>query len=585
MCGIFGVTNDPTAAKTILEGLKRLEYRGYDSWGIAIKNNHRFQVDKHIGKISVSKTALGSSSFGVGHTRWATHGGVTSANAHPHLDCHQKIVVVHNGIIDNWQLLKANLKTHKFRSQTDSEIIAHLVEDKLERESDFFTAVTNILPKIEGFNAFLLAHADFPYLIAYKTGSPLVIGLHKGNNMIASDVSSLLPYTNKVIFLEDGQVAKIEQDKVAIFKLNKLVPVSPKTTIIQWTAEQADKGSFPHYMLKEISEQPEILIRLSQSKKKETKQLAGLINKASDVFAVACGSAAHAAQIGEYFFAKIAKKQLNPAIGSEFSYYAKFLTINSLCIALSQSGETIDTLQSIQTAKAQKSKTSALVNVRGSSLDRLCDQSIYLDVGPEKAVASTKAFLAKLVLLYMTAYELTGNPQEATKNLSGSAKAISKLLTTRYTKKLKLLAGKLKNVQDIFVLGRGTAYPAALEIALKIKEISYIHAEGFAAGELKHGVIALIKKKTPTIVLAPLDETYQDIISGATEVKARGGLIIGISPENNPIFDIHLPVDDVGNASVLPIIVLGQLLAYYLALAKKLDPDMPRNLAKSVTVK
>ncbi len=585
MCGIFGVTADPDAANTILEGLKRLEYRGYDSWGIAVKNKSHFNLDKHVGKISVSRTSLPKSSFGIGHTRWATHGGVTQKNAHPHLDCTKKIVVVHNGIIDNWEALKKSLKVHTFISQTDSEIVAHLLEDKLKQTRDLFTAATDIFKRLEGFNALLVAHIDYPYIVAFKTGSPLVIGVNPGNHLISSDVSSLLPHTKKIIFLEDGQIAKISPDSISLYTFPKLSPLKPKITTIDWTVTAAQKGAFPHFMLKEIHEQPEILTRLSQSKQPETKHLAAAIKAAKGIFTVACGSAAHAAHEGEYIFSKVAHLHLNHAIGSEFYYYANFLNKNSLCIALSQSGETIDTLQSVAAALKQHAKTYALLNVKGSSLDRLSDHSLCLDVGPEKAVASTKAFLAKVALLYLTAYQFIHRPKLAQKQLSLAAKTISQVLSPRNSKLIKKVAIKIKSVPSLFVLGRGQSYPAALEIALKIKEISYIHTEGFPSGELKHGVIALIQRGTPTIVVAPLDETYADIISGAIEVKARGGLIIGISPRNNPVFDYHLPFSDCGDVSFFPAVVIGQLLAYHLAILRGFDPDMPRNLAKAVTVK
>jgi len=585
MCGIFGVTKDKNAPQTILSGLKRLEYRGYDSWGIVVKGKSRLNLEKHTGKISGSKTVLDQSDFGIGHTRWATHGGVTDANAHPHLDCTGHLAVVHNGIIDNWQELQKKIKGHKLKSQTDSEIAAHLIEKELTKKNDLFTAFTKVFSQIHGYNALIAIHQDFPYLVAGKTGSPLVIGIKKGNNLIASDVSSLLPITQDVVFLEDGQLAKVSADKVEIYstKTNKKIPL--KISHISWSAKEADKGKFPHFMLKEIREQPKIISEIKKSKTYEVDHLAKQIKTADSTFVVACGTAAYAALSGQYFFSRIAKHQINPAIGSEFFYHSDFLGPKSLCIALSQSGETIDTLQSVQHAKHKKAKVVSLVNVPGSSLSRLSDQTILLDAGPEKAVASTKAFLAKVTLLLLTAYTLSGERQKAISDLSKAEKAIKDLFASEYTKRLKKLVNAIYKKEDLFVLGRGQSYPSALEIALKIKEVSYIHAEGLPAGELKHGPIALIEKGTPCIILDPGDETSSDVLSSAMEVKARGSYVIGISIKDNPVFDSWLPIKKAGEATVFPMIVVGQLLAYYLALARGFDPDMPRNLAKSVTVK
>lgn len=584
MCGIFGVTHDKNAAKTILEGLKQLEYRGYDSWGIAVKDTDKLEVEKHIGKISLSQTQLPKSNFGVGHTRWATHGGVTDANAHPHLDCSGKLSLVHNGIVDNWESLKKELSDHKIVSQTDSEIIVHLIEQQLLFH-DLFTATRKVFKRLKGLNAIIVFHQDFPYLVAAKSGSPLIIGINPNNNLISSDTSSLLAFTNKVIFLEDDQIAKIDPKKVGIRSLVTNKPIQARINTIDWKAEQATKGDFKHFMLKEIYEQPQILKNLSQSKIYETDHLAKQIINSSRIFTVACGTASYAALAGQYFFSRIAQTQINPAIGSEFYYHADFLDKKSLLIALSQSGETIDTVQSIQYAKKKFASVVSLVNAPGSTVSRLSNQTILLETGPEKAVASTKAFISKLAILLLTAHQIKGQPQVGQSELISSVKALKKILNPNYVKSIKKLVSKIHKSSDIFVMGKGQSYPAALEIALKIKEISYIHAEGFPSGELKHGTIALIQKNTPCIVLAPNDETYPDIISSATEVKARGAYVVGLSPKNNPTFDYWLPVPDCKNASIIPNVVVGQLIAYYLTQKLSIDPDMPRNLAKSVTVK
>lgn len=585
MCGIFATTNDKNSAQTILCGLKKLEYRGYDSWGIAVKGRGKLRSQKQVGKISVGKTSLPVSGMGIGHTRWATHGGVTIPNAHPHFDCTGKLSLIHNGIVDNYEELGRKLKGHKLVGQTDSEIVVHHLETELKKEKDLFKAVKKVAKLAKGLNAFVVMHQDYPYLVAAKTGSPIIIGVNPDNNLVSSDVASLLAHTRKVIFLEDSQIAKISADEIHLESYSSSKEVAPKITQIEWTAKSASKSGFPHFMLKEIYDQPAILSDIALTKTKVARELARSIETAKSVYAVACGTASYAALAGQYLFARIAGEQLIPAIGSEFFYYDGFIDKRTLVIALSQSGETIDTLQSINFAKAKKAKTIGLVNVKGSSLDRLVDKTIFLGAGPEKAVASTKSFLAKVSLLLLTAYALKRKTPRGVIELKQAARSIRKVLEPQYQKYIKKLALSLKHSSSMFILGRGQSYPAALETALKIKEVSYIHAEGFAAGELKHGVIALVNQNTPCLVFAPNDESYADVISAAMEVKARGGLIIGISYKPNPIFDYYLAVTDSGNATILPNVVVAQCLAYYLAITRELDPDMPRNLAKSVTVK
>ncbi len=585
MCGIFATTNDKNCAQTILSGLKRLEYRGYDSWGIAVKGKNNLKIQKKTGRILVKRTTLPKSNMGIGHTRWATHGGVTVKNAHPQTDCTGKLALIHNGIIDNYEDLAKKIKGHKLKSQTDSEIIAHLIEKEILHEKDLFRAVKKVVKQAMGFNAFVVMHQDYPYLVAAKTGSPLVIGYRLGSHLLSSDVSSLLTYTNKVIFLEDKQIVRLSANDIHLENYASAKEIKPKIQTISWTAEIGQKKGFAHFMLKEIYDQPSVLTKIAQEKVIEAKALAKMIAKAQRIFTVACGTASYAALSGQYLFSRINNHEVTPAIGSEFYYTSGFLSKKSLCIALSQSGETIDTLQSAQFAQAKGAKVVSLVNVQGSSLDRLSDQTILLTAGAEKAVASTKAFLAKVAILLLTAHALKRNVPRGQIEIKQAAKAIRRLLLLDYQKKIRQLANQIKSANSIFILGRGQSYPIALEAALKIKEVSYIHAEGFASGELKHGVIALINQGTPCIVFAPNDETYSDVISGALEVKARGGMIIGVSYKPNPLFDYYFPVIDAGNASLMANVVVAQCLAYYLALARGLDPDMPRNLAKSVTVK
>ena len=588
MCGIFAVVSDPkksklSATSIVLEGLKKLEYRGYDSWGIAVSAKNKLFVDKHVGKITSAKPKLPQSSTGLGHTRWATHGKVSDRNAHPFVGCRKQIGLVHNGIIDNYQDLHKKLKNkHSFKSETDSEVLLHLIEEYVQKYS-FREAVRKAFKQAQGLNAILCIKNGV--VIAAKTGSPLVVGHSKGQNFIASDLWSILDHTPRVSFLKDGELVEITSSRVNFFNIKSGHKIKPKIKKINWKQQSASKQNFPHFMLKEIHEQPEIIERLLVDKQQETKDLATMIKKANETFFVACGTAAYAAYAGQYFFSELAKVHTDAAVGSEFIYNVDFLKKGSLVIALSQSGETIDTVQSVQQGKQYGAKVACLTNVLGSTLYRESDKKILLDCGPEIGVASTKAFIAKITLLLMTAGYMNGDVKNVQKQIKQASLASVHILKPDYQNKIKKLARKIIRSQSMFVVGRGVSYTSALETALKIKEISYIHAEGLAGGELKHGPIALIKKGTPIVVFAPEDETYNDMISGAMEMKARGGLIIGVTTKPHEVFDIILPITDCGNATIIPSIVVGQTLAYNLATLRGIDPDKPRNLAKSVTVK
>lgn len=579
MCGIFGYVGPrKDAPKIVLEGLKRLEYRGYDSWGMAVSSKNRIFVKKKAGKIGEATVAgLPSSGFALGHTRWATHGGVTDINAHPHLDCTGKIAIIHNGIIENYEELKKKyLAGHKFISETDSEIFAHLLEKFSVRQA--FRLLT-------GLNAVIVISTMENKFVAVREGSPLVVGFGKDENFLASDPAALLPHTKKVYFLEDGEMAIVSANKVIISDVHSGRKVSPKIQALDWSLAQSERGRFPHFMLKEIYEQPKILLEIAHSGEASAQKVAKLVKKSYGSYLVGCGTAAFAALAGSYIFSKVAKRHINFAIGSEFGYNLDFLTPKSLVIALSQSGETMDTLESVKAAKAKGAKILALVNVLGSSLYRMADEKMLIGAGPEKAVASTKAFVGKIAHLILLAYALDGGIAEGKKIVAQAARSAKEILSPKSIAKIKKLALKIKNTKDIYVVGRGLSYPASLETALKIKEISYIHAEGLAAGELKHGPLALITKDTPCISFLPNDETYGANLAGAMEMKARGGFIIGVAEKPHEIFDYFIPVSDAAEGTIIPNVVFGQLLAYYLAVSRKLDPDMPRNLAKSVTVK
>jgi glucosamine--fructose-6-phosphate aminotransferase (isomerizing) len=588
MCGIFGyIGNRSGAPNLVLSGLKSLEYRGYDSWGVAVVTRNRIRIKKKIGKIGAANVnSLPDGNIAFGHTRWATHGGVTDINAHPHLDCSKTIAVIHNGIFENYENIKRDLirKGHKFISETDTEVISHLIED-LAKRTTFEKAVRSAFNRMEGLNAIIVVNTKNNCIYSVRNGSPLVVGFGINENFLASDASALLPYTKEVRFLEDNEMAILEKNKVTISNVKTGKKINFKKQKLNWQITQGEKGKYPNFMLKEIYEQPKIISEIAESTGKETEKIAKIIRNSRGAYLVGCGTASYACIAGTYIFSKIAKRHINFAIGSEFGYHLDFLNKDSLVIAVSQSGETIDILESIKKAKDRHAKIISLVNVLGSSLYRLSDYKILIGAGPEKAVASTKAFTSMLAHLILLAYSLDGGVREGKKILTSGVKSIKEILSVKSVNKIKNLAKIVKNKNHIYVIGRGLSYPAALETSLKIKEISYIHAEGLAAGELKHGPLALVEKGTPCIAFLPNDETYGANLAGAMEMKARGGYIIGISNKPHEVFDYFIKVPDAGIATIIPNVIIAQLLAYHLTIAKHLDPDKPRNLAKSVTVK
>lgn len=605
MCGIFGYVGkkENNTAALILEGLKRLEYRGYDSWGIAIKQKQtfgsgqgtdrqktKFLVEKYIGKIGggilKQETINQKSSIGIGHTRWATHGGVTVKNAHPHLDCTKTIAVVHNGIVENYNVLKERLLKagHKFLSETDTEVIPHLIEENLKKGKGFSTSVRDTFNELDGLNAIVVANTVSKEIIAAKNGSPLVVGIVKNGLFIASDAVALLNHTKKMIFLGDREMA-ILGENIKIVKLPQGEPIKKTPTIVDWKIEEANLGKFPHFMLKEIYEQPKVIRYIAQNHIDQIQVLTRMIEKAKGTFLIGAGTAFHACLVGCYLFSKISKRHINTAVASEFNYLEDFLTKKSLIIAFSQSGETIDVVEPLNRAKEKGARIAAVTNVLGSTIYRMADFKLLLGAGPEKAVASTKAYIAKLSVFLILAFTIVGRLKEASVLLIKAADEVDRLLDKKNIDKVKKLVSILNSSDHIYTIGRGISYPTALEAALKIKEVSYVHAEGLAGGELKHGTIALISKNTPCLVFAPKDETYNAVISNAIEIKSRGGLIIGIGPENSSAFNSWIEVKDLGEASTIAQIVIAQLLGYYLAVKRGHDPDKPRNLAKSVTVK
>jgi len=591
MCGIFGYIGGRTdAGPLVIEGLKNLEYRGYDSWGIACKRNGAIIVHKDAGKISgVDSSAFAEPcSMAIAHTRWATHGNVSARNAHPHISGDGTIAVVHNGIIENYQELRAELETrgHAFQSETDTEIIPHLIEEEYRRTADFAGAVRAACRHFQGRYGLLALHADSSTLVAARTGSPLIIGvMNDGGYCIASDIPAFLEQTHTVQYLDDGEML-VTDGKSILFTDIVTGEEHPKREIpITWSPEEAQKGEYEHYMLKEIMEQKESIVRAVNQDEQQIRILADAIRSAKGTFLVGCGTAGKACMAAEYFFSVIAKHHVNFAPASEFKLYHHFLEPESLLIVVSQSGETADVLEAMHIAKSKGSNVLAITNVQGSTISREADFTLLINAGPERAVASTKALTGQMAVLMLIAYALTGKLQDGKTKLLETGAAINDMLNPRYIKRIEALAKRINQNENLYIIGKSWNYPMALESAIKIQEVSYIHAEGFAGGELKHGPIALIEDGTPCIALLGNDEVTADMLSNAIELKARGGRIIGIAPQEHSVFDEWLKVPEAGPAQPIVNIIPVQILAYYLAVTRGKDPDMPRNLAKSVTVK
>jgi len=585
MCGIIAYKGGKDAPGTVLEGLKGLEYRGYDSWGIAIIADSKVKAIKKVGKISdTNNIDLGNSNIAIAHTRWASHGAVTEANTHPHLDCSGKIAVVHNGIIENYQQLKKLMEVHNFKSETDTEVLPHLIEYYKSTGLSFEDAVKKVATTIKGRSAFVAIDAESGSLVAVRNGTPLIVGVGDNEFFIASDITAFFKHTKNVQYLDDDELVVIDS-AATFFNIDNGKKIEKRVVEIDWQPEIADKEGYKHFLLKEIMEQKETLYRAINQDEAKIKSVSSDINNAFGTFLVGCGTAGKVCMAGEYLFSKIAGKHINAYIASEFPNYKHYLTPKSLVIAISQSGETADVLEAIEAAKKKSSRVISLLNVFGSTMMRASDEYFMINAGAERAVVSTKATTAQLAVITLLAYAAAGKLQEGKLLLMNAAEGVNDMLNPRYEKHIKKLAAKLKDRNDVYIIGRSLNYPVALEAAIKLQETAYVHAEGFAGGELKHGPIALIDKGTPCIALVANDEVKDEIISNAMEIKSRGGFIIGIAPENNEVFDYWIKVPDAGNASPIVNIIPVQILAYHLAVLRGCDPDMPRNLAKSVTVK
>ncbi len=606
MCGIIAYIGNKKASNFLLDGLKRLEYRGYDSAGLAIYNGQKINTLKASGRIinlanKLSKKPL-KGNIGIAHTRWATHGQANTKNAHPHSDCSGQIWLVHNGIIENYQQLKKWLAKngHSFSSQTDTEVIAHLIEEFYN--GDLLAAVRKALSLIKGTYGLVVMHSLEPKrLIAARMSSPLLLGVGSKEVFVCSDAAAILPFTRDVIYLEDGEIAEIYNNKINIFDANyKKIKKEPET--IKWNIGEAEKGGFKHFMEKEIFEQPESAANTLRGRintKEYKANLGGFIeikDKLSQLkylVLIGCGTAHCAAQIGEYMIEELACLPTKTEYASEFHYRTNVLPKNTAILAISQSGETADTLAAIRKAKEKGLLTLGVVNVVGSTIAREVDAGIYTYSGPEIAVASTKAFTSQLIALALMAL-LLGKNKLSTKQRRLIVKELESIPqkikeTLKVAGQVKKIAKKYYKYKNFAFLGRKFNCPIAQEGAIKLKEISYIHAEGFPSGEMKHGPIAMIDKNFPSIFIMPQTSVYEKNLSNAEEIKARGGLVIAVASHGDrktkKIADdiIYIPKTLEFLTPILSVIPL-QLLAYYIAIYKKRNVDKPRNLAKSVTV-
>ncbi|MEN6325140.1 MAG: glutamine--fructose-6-phosphate transaminase (isomerizing) [Syntrophomonas sp.] len=604
MCGIMGYAGSGNAVPVIIDGLAKLEYRGYDSAGIAIYQDGNLEVTKKKGRLVDMVNALGKwpqSNLGIGHTRWATHGVPSDNNAHPHMDCHSRIALVHNGIIENYAPLRKDLilEGHDFVSETDTEVMAHLIEkfydDSLEE------AVRKALACVYGSFAIVVISADEPdKIIAAKKASPLVVGLGDGENYLASDIPAILGRTRRVYIIEDNEFVVLTSDSVAISDFDGN-PIAKEILEVDWDMEAAEKGGYEDFMLKEILEQPDAIRKTLSGRIKDARvdfsdlNFDEILQNTKKIFIVACGTAYHAGLVGRMAIEKLAAVPVETDIASEFRYRRVLWNPGDLMIVISQSGETADTLAALREAKRNGIKVLAVTNVVGSAVAREADWVIFTHAGPEIAVASTKAYSTQLVVMYLLALYM------ATLRNSYDAQKISKMVTEllyidtlveqvlQEQDKIKVLAEKYQGVQDTFFLGRGLDYAVAMEGALKLKEISYVHAEAYAAGELKHGPLALIDDGVPVLALITQDKLVEKTMSNIKEVKARGAVVVAICKENLQEAcqecdeQILLPRVNPLLAPIVSVIPL-QIFSYYMAIFRGADVDKPRNLAKSVTV-
>ena len=607
MCGIVGYTGLNPALSRVIEGLRRLEYRGYDSAGIALVGNpgDPLVVAKKAGKLANLENALTSkyetSTSGIGHTRWATHGGPTDTNAHPHISNDGKLAVIHNGIIENYVELKSDLQNrgHTFSSETDTESVAHLLSDEFAKSGNLADAMRSVCRQLRGSFTLLAIHADAPQtIIGARRNSPLVVGVGEGENFLASDVSAFISYTKKALELGQDQVVEVTPGKVTVTDLDGRA-ITPKEYEITWDAQAAERGGFTHFMLKEIFEQPKavsdtLLGRFDNEGTIQCNELSAINREVERILILACGTAYHAGLIGKYALEDWTKIPVEVELASEFRYRNPVLSKKTLVITISQSGETMDTLMALRHAKSLGAQTLSVCNTMGSTIPRESDAVLYTHAGPEIAVASTKALLTQIIALDLIGLFLAQERGSLAKKeiahlrdeLLALPNKIEEILET--VEPLREMTRGFKDASSVLFLGRHVGYPAALEGALKLKELAYMHAEGFAGGELKHGPIALIEEGTPVIAVLPpfASEISEKMRSNIQEVRARGARVIAIADSSTSLdvpFMIRIPESDELLQPVLSIVPL-QVFAYEMAVARGNDVDQPRNLAKSVTV-
>jgi glucosamine--fructose-6-phosphate aminotransferase (isomerizing) len=614
MCGIIGYIGPKPVVPVLIDGLRRLEYRGYDSAGIAVVRDGHIELRRSAGKLARLEEAIKADpvdgEFGLGHTRWATHGRPTEENAHPHRDCTGRLVVVHNGIIENYLELKQELQRegHTFVTETDTEVVAHLVERESKAGIPLEDAVRRSLTRMRGMYALVLLSADEPdTLVAARNGPPLVVGLGDGEFFVASDIPAILSHTRDVVFLADEEMAVITRAGIAFSRFDG-TSLDPKPQRVQWDPIQAEKAGYKHFMLKEIFEQPAavrdtVLGRVSLETGRVFLNEINLTDEAlarvEKVVVLACGTSWHAGLVGKFLIEELAHLPVEVDYGSEYRYRNPVIDERSLAVVITQSGETADTLAALREAKRKGARSVAVCNVVGSMATREADGTIYTHAGPEIGVASTKAFTSQLVALYLLALNLaqarkTLAPQDARVHIEGLLR-LPQILewTLKASAGVEEIAKSFHQQRDFLYLGRGINYPIALEGALKLKEISYIHAEGYPAGEMKHGPIALIDENLPVVALAPRDHVFEKMLGNIQEAKARGGSVIavtnggdeGIRDLLNPATDFLITLPTVHRLLTPVVFVLPlQLLAYHIAVRRGADVDQPRNLAKSVTV-
>jgi len=584
MCSIIGYSGKNSAAPILVKGLQKMEYRGYDSVGIATESGNKIVLKKGVGRVVEVNNAVKLDSIpgniGIGHTRWATHGKVTEKNAHPHPSNSGKIAIVHNGIVENFEELKSDLqnKGYDFQSETDTEVIANLIQLNLDETSDVKQSIIKTVNQIKGHYSFVAIFEDGT-LAAARFHEPLIVGVGKNGHYLSSDVLGFIENTDDAIYVDNEDFVIINDSGIHIFDFDG---TSVKYQITKVSKEFADvyKGDYAHFTIKEISEQPDTILRAVDNN--QIQQLVDNIKQAKNLYITGSGTSYNAAEIAKYLMSKFAKIKINTLISSELPFSPNEIESDSTLITISQSGESADVLEAVKIAKESNAKILSIVNLLNSSLSQQSSLAIALNCGPEIGVAATKSFTSQLAILYKITDQLCNgciNPDW--KKVSD---VISQVLSNNL--KIKELAKNLKEITDIYVLGRGIHLPIAREAALKLKELSYIHAEGIPGGELKHGPLALMDSNVYVIIINPSDSTYNDTLNSANEIKARGAKIIGISDKKNDVYDhwIEIPSVDEALYPIIEIIPI-QLLAYYSALEKKTDPDYPRNLAKSVTVK